>query len=379
MRAECSPVVVLHIVDLLRAEDVLLGVETVQTGGEVTEVPVSQGLLRRDPPAGPGLQHQTDQLLPEGKILQPRPDPAQRDRPVVGQLVRPVVRQAGHPGPHVLRGSAHHPEYLVQLVEDVPDSREAGVAVEHLYQDTAGAPDVQTGGVVGGAQQDVRRPVPERHHLVRERVGRHRLGSGQTEVGQLELPRTGDEEVLRLDVSVEDPAGVTEGEAAQELKHEELDVPLGEAARVVLQVLGQVRPQVLEHQGQAGLGVDDVVEGHDVGVLQVLQQTRLPDGREGGPLLLLQPDLLQRHHLVGQVAEASEHGGVAALAQLLQLDVGLQLAVGRVPTEGGVSLRSCLVVSVEKDFRFRAGRSPWSSDNTGHDLLLDFLVQQSRV
>ena len=109
-------------------------------------------------------------------------------------------------------------------------------------------------------------------------------------------------------------------------------------------------------------------------MLQVLEKTGLPDGREGGALLLLQPDLLQRHHLVGQVAEASEHGGVAALAQLLQLDVGLQLAVGRVPTEGGVSLRSCLVVSVEKDFRFRAGRSPWSSDNTGHDLLLDFLV-----
>ena len=121
------------------------------------------------------------------------------------------------------------------------------------------------------------------------------------------------------------------------------------------------------------------MEGHDVGVLQILQETRLSDGCEGSSLLLLQPDLLESHHLVGQVAEASEDGGVAALAQLLQLDVGLQLAVGRVSTEGGVSLRSGLIVSVKKDFRFRAGRPPWSSDNTGHDLLLDLLVQQSRV
>lgn len=107
---------------------------------------------------------------------------------------------------------------------------------------------------------------------------------------------------------------------------------------MVLQVLGQVGPQVLEHQGQTGLGVDNVVQSHDVGVLQILQETRLSDGCEGGSLLLLQPDLLQSHHLVGQVAEASEHGGVAALAQLLQLDVGLQLPVRRVSTEGGVSL-----------------------------------------
>ena len=172
---------------------------------------------------------------------------------------------------------------------------------------------------------------------------------------------------------------MTESQSPQQLEHEELDVPLREAARVVLQVLGQVGPQVLEDQGQAGLGVDDVVEGHDVGVLQVLQETRLSDGREGGSLLLLQPDLLQSHHLLGQVAEAPEDGGVAALAQLLQLDVGLQLTVGRVSSKGGVSLGSWLIVSVKKDFRFRAGRSPWSSDNAGHDLLLDFLVQQPRV
>lgn len=44
----------------------------------------------------------------------------------------------------------------------------------------------------------------------------------------------------------------------------------------------------------------DVVECDDVGVLQLLEEGGLPDGREGGALLLLETDLLQGHHLVRQ-------------------------------------------------------------------------------
>ena len=43
---------------------------------------------------------------------------------------------------------------------------------------------------------------------------------------------------------------------------------------------------------------------------------------------------LERHHLLGQVTEAHEHGGVASLAKLLQLDVGLELSVRRIASEG---------------------------------------------
>lgn len=211
--SDSSPVVLLHIANLPSGEDGLLRVKTVKTGWEVTEVSVSQCLLCRDSPACPGLEHQTHELLTKTEILEPRPDPAQSHWPVVRQLVRPIVGQPGHTGPALLAGRPHHPEYLVQLVEDIPDTWEAGVAVQHLYQDTAGTPDIETGGVVGGAEQDVRRAVPERDHLMRVGVGRHRLGSGQTKVSQLQFPHTGDEEVLRLHVSVENTAGVTECEA----------------------------------------------------------------------------------------------------------------------------------------------------------------------
>ena len=127
-------------------------------------------------------------------------------------------------------------------------------------------------------------------------MGRDRLGPSQPKVRQLELPVPGDEQVLRLDIAVEDPPLVAEGQAPQQLEHEELDVPGREAARVVLQVLGQVRVQILEHEGEAGLGVDDVVEGDNVDVSQLLQETRLPDGGEGGPLFLLKSDLLELYY-----------------------------------------------------------------------------------
>ena len=39
------------------------------------------------------------------------------------------------------------------------------------------------------------------------------------------------------------------------------------------------------------------MQGHDVGVLELLQQAGLPNGSKGGALLLLQADLLQGHHL----------------------------------------------------------------------------------
>ena len=49
--------------------------------------------------------------------------------------------------------------------------------------------------------------------------------------------------------------------------------------------LGQVGGQELEDEGEGGLGVDDVVQSHNVGVAQLLQQARLSRGdhnEEGG-------------------------------------------------------------------------------------------------
>ena len=55
----------------------------------------------------------------------------------------------------------------------------------HLVENAAHTPHIDGGGVLGGAEQDVRRPVPQGHHLVTVGLGGHTLGSGQTKISQL--------------------------------------------------------------------------------------------------------------------------------------------------------------------------------------------------
>jgi hypothetical protein len=45
---------------------------------------------------------------------------------------------------------------------------------------------------------------------------------------------------------------------------------------MVFQVLRKIRVHELKDEGEGGLGVDDVVQRHNVGMLQLLQQARLP-------------------------------------------------------------------------------------------------------
>ena len=52
-------------------------------------------------------------------------------------------------------------------------------------EDAPRGPHVDRGSVQLGAEEHVGRAVPQRHHLVRVRLRRHRLGAGQTEVGEL--------------------------------------------------------------------------------------------------------------------------------------------------------------------------------------------------
>lgn len=47
-----------------------------------------------------------------------------------------------------------------------------------------------------------------------------------TEVGHLEFSQVADEQVLRLQVSVEDPPAVDEAERSQQLEHEDLQQPV---------------------------------------------------------------------------------------------------------------------------------------------------------
>lgn len=88
-----------------------------------------------------------------------------------------------------------HLEDQVQLVLDC-GAGEQGPTTGHLVENASHAPHINGGGVLGGAQQHVRRPVPEGHHLVTVRLGRHTLGPRQAKVRKLK------QNVLRMKVYI---------------------------------------------------------------------------------------------------------------------------------------------------------------------------------
>lgn len=63
------------------------------------------------------------------------------------------------------------------------------------------------------------------------------LGTGQPKIGQLQLARFADEQVLRLHVPVQHPSLMAIGKPSQQLEQEQAHVSVVESARVSLHVL----------------------------------------------------------------------------------------------------------------------------------------------
>lgn len=61
----------------------------------------------------------------------------------------------------------------------------------------------------------------------------------------------------------------------------------------------QIGVHVLEDEHELALGVDDIVEGEDVGVLQLLHQGDLADGCGGCAFFRIEVDLLEGNELAG--------------------------------------------------------------------------------
>jgi len=133
------------------------------------------------------------------------------------------VREGGDAGPLGLGRGAEHAEDLEDLV-DLAVAREQGLARRHLREDAPHAPHVDARAVLPAAEQDLRRPVPERDDFVGVGAQRDAEGAGQAEVGELEVAFFVDEEVLGLEVAVQDAVGVAVADAVQELRGEFLDL-----------------------------------------------------------------------------------------------------------------------------------------------------------
>ena len=82
------------------------------------------------------------------------------------------------------------------------------ISADKLTENGADAPDVNGGTVYLLPQKDLRRPVPQRNHLMRQAGQRNGEGTCQTEVSYLDIAIPVNQDILRLEVSMYNPVAV---------------------------------------------------------------------------------------------------------------------------------------------------------------------------
>mmetsp|Transcript_103958 Transcript_103958/g.238005 ORF Transcript_103958/g.238005 Transcript_103958/m.238005 type:complete len:242 (-) Transcript_103958:19-744(-) len=143
---------------------------------------------------------------------------------------------------------------------------EEGEKGHHLEEHASHPPHIHLVAVVPVRQQALRRPVPSRRDVLR--IGL--LGVDPTTAAQIRqlqgvIP---DEDVLRLDITVEDAVPVHVVHCLTELVHVHLNLGLRKIMPSPPDALVHVHVHQLKHQGQSagGLVVQHLVQLDDVGV-----------------------------------------------------------------------------------------------------------------
>ena len=170
-------------------------------------------------------------------------------------------------------------------------------AVDHLGEDASDGPEVDLGGVVDLAQQQLGAAIPHRDDLVLERANVHGEGAREPEVGELEDARAVQQQVRGLEVAVQHLLLVAEGEALEQLVEQGLDCDDVEAGIAGVEVLLEVELKVLEDHGELVHHVNHVVHHHNVLVLKELEQGDLTNRRGGDAFLFDEADRLEGDRL----------------------------------------------------------------------------------
>lgn len=191
------------------------------------------------------------------------------------------------------------------MIDDVPR------AEEHLRGDVAGRP-ARVGRV--GRRRRALAVDDDRALLVDLR---------EAPVGEVDLPVIADEDVLRLDVAVQDPARVRVPQGARDLE-EHAGEARGRPRPAQLRAREDVAERALLHdahrvEGRAVGAGAEIVDGDDAGVLELRGDPRLLDEARGDHGILRDAGLerLQRHHAAHLAIERGDDLAHAAGAELL--------------------------------------------------------------
>ena len=147
--------------------------------------------------------------------------------------------------------------------EHLEEHEPSGIHVAALV---GGAPLDLLGGEVGNrAEQDA---GLARRRLVGDRPG-------QSEVGDLDLPVTTDDDVLGLDVAVDDPRRVGCPERAEDRLEDREGLPRRERRLLVDDVPQRLALDELHHEEDVAVVLALVEDGDDVGVAEAGRRPRL--------------------------------------------------------------------------------------------------------
>ena len=94
---------------------------------------------------------------------------------------------------------------------------------DHLEENTANRPHINRDRILSGAEQQLRRAVPHRHHLVRVGAQRHGESSGETKVRNLDHVVISEQNVLGLQIPMHNAVAVDRMYALQNLNQILLD------------------------------------------------------------------------------------------------------------------------------------------------------------
>mmetsp|Transcript_5098 Transcript_5098/g.8910 ORF Transcript_5098/g.8910 Transcript_5098/m.8910 type:complete len:350 (-) Transcript_5098:69-1118(-) len=253
------------------------------------------------------------------------------------------VRQApsAKSWPLLLGGSAQFLKYLHDGTNLGITSKEC-VAGSHLCQDTAHTPDVYRQTIQRLSEQYLWSPVPNCHYLMRVLWTRNGKQPGKAKVRYLQHPVPCYEQVVRLQVAMQDPAGVAECHAHAELVSELFDFLRVQEIRLAFHVLLQIELDKLEYQGDRVSGDEGIDQLYNVPMRQLLQQGYLSQRRCWHSLFLtIHLHLLNGHNLVTVSACALVDFTIGAFTQdscLLNIIL---------PVKNPLSLRIDIMVSIE--------------------------------
>ena len=184
-----------------------------------------------------------------------------------------VFRKLSDPRPSTFSRSPHDPKYANNLVF-VRGSRKQRSSGIHFSHDTASRPNVNARIVCSTAEKNIRGTIPESHNFIGKSIDGNPKSTSKAKIAKFQDAFVIDEKILRFQVSVEDSILMAEIYTLEKLVHERFDRGRLQSPTfsMGIHVSFQVTVHELEYQHELILGMNHIMQGYNILMLQFLHQ-----------------------------------------------------------------------------------------------------------